>query len=147
MKISTRGRYGTRLVLNLAMNYGKGPLQLKNIAREQDISLNYIEHLIGPLVAAGIVRTARGASGGAWLAKPPRDIKVSDVVSLFEGSTAPVECVDNPGVCKRSTFCVTRDIWKEVKEAVNNVFESMSFQELVEKQNVKRKPEKGMYYI
>jgi Rrf2 family cysteine metabolism transcriptional repressor len=147
MKISTKGRYGTRVMLELANHWGKGPIQLKEIAKNQQISLNYIEHLIAPLIAAGLVKTARGSSGGIWLAKPPSEIKVSVVITLFEGSTAPVECVNDPGICSRSGFCVTRDIWADVKKAVDGVLESVTLQELVEKQKSKTESGSLMYQI
>jgi Rrf2 family cysteine metabolism transcriptional repressor len=147
MKISTRGRYGTRVMLELANHWGRGPIQLKEVAKNQQLSLNYIEHLIAPLVSAGLVKTARGASGGIWLAKPPGEIKVGEIISLFEGSTGPVECVDKPGICKRSDFCATRDIWADIKKAVDGVLESVTLQGLAEKQ--KRKSQSGslMYQI
>jgi len=147
MKISTKGRYGTRVMLELANHWGKGPIQLKEIAKNQQLSLYYIEHLIAPLVAAGLVKTARGSSGGIWLAKPPREIKVSELITLFEGSTAPVECVNDPGICGRSDFCVTRDIWADVKKAVDEVLESVTLQELVEKQKLKTQSDSLMYQI
>ena len=147
MKISTKGRYGTRVMFELANHWGKGPMQLKEIAKNQQFSLYYIEHLIAPLVAAGLVKTARGSSGGIWLAKPPREIKVSELITLFEGSTAPVECVNDPGICSRSGFCVTRDIWADVKKAVDGVLESVTLQELVEKQKHKTQSGSLMYQI
>jgi Rrf2 family protein len=134
-------------MLELANHWGKGPIQLKEIAKNQQLSLYYIEHLIAPLVAAGLVKTARGSSGGIWLAKPPREIKVSELITLFEGSTAPVECVNDPGICKRSDFCVTRDIWADVKKAVDGVLESVTLQELVEKQTRKTQSDSLMYQI
>jgi Rrf2 family cysteine metabolism transcriptional repressor len=147
MKISTRGRYGTRVMLELANHWGKGSTQLKEIAENQQLSLNYIEHLIAPLISAGMVKTARGSSGGIWLAKPPNEIKVGEIVSLFEGSTAPVECVNDPGICRRSDFCATRDIWMDIKKAVDGVLESITLQELVEKQKRKTLAVSMMYQI
>ncbi len=147
MKISTKGRYGTRVMLELANHWGEGPVQLKEVAKNQQLSLNYIEHLIAPLVSAGLVKTIRGSSGGVWLAKPPDKIKVSEIISLFEGSTAPVECVNDPGICRRSDFCVTRDIWTDVKKAVDGVLESITLQELVEKQKHKNQSGSLMYQI
>ena len=110
MKLSTRGQYGTRALLELALHYGEGPVPLKDIARSQQISLQYLAHLITPLVAAGIMRSTPGARGGVWLAKSPQEIKLSEVLQLLEGSLAPVECINNPEACSRSDLCVTRDI-------------------------------------
>ena len=96
MKLSTRGRYGTRVLLDLALRDGEGPIPLKDIAQRQQISLLYLEHLIAPLIAAGMVKSMRGARGGIWLAKLPQAIKLSEVVGLLEGSIVPVDCVSDP---------------------------------------------------
>ena len=147
MKLSTRGRYGTRALLELALHRGEEPISLKEIAKRQQISLSYLEHLITPLIAGGIVRSTKGPKGGISLAKNPGDIRLSQVINLLEGSMAPVECVDNPKVCSRSTSCVTRDIWSEIKKATNGVLESVTLQDLVERQKRKDKPEAVMYDI
>jgi len=147
MKLSTRGRYGTRALLDLALHQGEGPALLKNIARRQQISLRYLEHLITPLIAGGIVRSIRGARGGVWLAKAPEEIKLSEVIQLIEGSMAPVACVDNPEICSRSSFCVTRDVWKDMKKAMDEVLESTTLQDLVERQKKKEPSEQLMYYL
>ena len=147
MKLSTRARYGTRALLDLAINGGNGPVLLKDIAQRQQISLTYLEHLVTPLIAAGIVRSTRGPKGGVWLAKTPREINLDEVVQLFEGSTAPVECVSSPESCPRSGFCVTRDIWGELKKAMNGILESTTLQDLMERQRRKKQPEEMMYYI
>ena len=146
MKLSTRGRYGTRALLDLAL-HEEGPVLLKDIAQRQQISLQYLEHLITPLIAAGIIRSTRGARGGISLAKPPEQVKLSEVIQLLEGSIAPAECVNNPGVCSRSELCVTRDIWGELKKAMNGILESTTLQDLVERQKRKEQPEEVMYYI
>ncbi len=147
MKLSTRGRYGTRALLELALHYREGPVRLKDIAQSQQISLQYLEHLITPLVTAGIIRSTRGARGGVWLAKSPQQIKLSEVIGLLEGSIAPAECVNNPEICTRSELCVTRDIWGELKKAMNGVLESTTLQDLVERQKRKGRSEEVMYYI
>ena len=147
MKISTRGQYGTRALLELALHQREGPVPLKDIAQRQRISLQYLEHLITPLIAGGIVRSTRGARGGISLVKPPEEIRLSEVIQLLEGSVAPVECVDNPGVCNRSALCVTRDVWSELKRVMEGVLESTTLQDLVERQKRKERPEETMYYI
>ena len=147
MKLSTRGRYGTRVLLDLALHEGKGAVPLKDIAKRQQISLPYLEHLITPLVSAGIVRSTRGARGGVWLARPPEEIKLSEVIGLLEGSIAPVECVSDPKYCPRSDFCVTRDVWGELKKAMNGVLESTTLRDLVKRQKGKGQSEEAMYYI
>jgi Rrf2 family cysteine metabolism transcriptional repressor len=138
MKLSTRTRYGTRALLELALHRGEGPVFLKDIARQQQISLAYLEHLVAPLIYGGIIRSVKGPKGGVTLAKKPEEIKLLEVTRLLEGSLAPVECVDNPGICERSANCVTRDIWGEVKAAINGVLEATTLQDLVDRQK-KRK--------
>jgi Rrf2 family protein len=94
-----------------------------------------------------MVLSTRGPRGGVSLAKPPEEIRLSEVIQLLEGSIAPVECINNPGVCSRSELCVTRDIWGEMKKAMNGVLESTTLQDLVERQRRKGYPEEVMYYI
>ena len=147
MKLSTRGRYGTRALLDLALHRGEGPVLLRDIAARQQISVLYLERLIGPLIAGGIVRSTRGARGGVSLSKLPEEIRLSEVIRLLEGSIAPVECVDNPAVCDRSDSCVTRDIWGELANAMNRVLEATTLQNLVERQKRKEQSAEVMYYI
>jgi len=147
MKLSTRGRYGTRALLELALHHGKGPVPLKDIAQSQQISLPYLEHLITPLIAGGIVWSIRGARGGVSLARPPEEIRLSEVLQLLEGSIALVECVNDPKYCSRSDFCVTRDIWGELKKVMDGVLESTTLQDLVERQKRKGQSEEVMYHI
>jgi Rrf2 family protein len=147
MKLSTKGRYGTRALLELAIQEQEEPVLLRDIAKKQQISLPYLEHLIAPLIAGGIIRSTKGPRGGISLAKRPSEIKLSEVIQLLEGSVAPADCVDNPEVCDRSSSCVTRDIWSDLKKAMSQVLESTTLQDLVEKQKVKEQPKEAMYYI
>ena len=147
MKLSTRGQYGTRALLDLALHQREKPVLLKDIAQRQQISLPYLEHLISHLIAGGIVRSTRGARGGIWLAKSPQEIRLSEVIQLLEGSTAPVECVNDPKACSRSDLCVTRDIWAELGKAMDGVLESTTLQDLVKRHKMKEPPEAAMYYI
>ncbi len=147
MKLSTRGRYGVRALLDLALHQGEGSVLLKDIARRQEVSLAYLEHLIAPLIAGGLMKSTRGARGGVLLLKPPAEIKLSEVLELLEGSIAPVDCVNDPKACHRSASCVTRDIWTEMKTAMSQVLESTTLQDLVERQRQKGQTETRMYYI
>ncbi|UCE97750.1 MAG: Rrf2 family transcriptional regulator [Dehalococcoidia bacterium] len=147
MKISTRGRYGTRMLLDLAQHDNGERVLLRDISLRQGISLYYLERLISPLVVSGIIRTTRGPKGGVSLAKRPEKIKLSEVIRVLEGSTAPVECVKNPMVCDRSRLCATRDIWDELREKTDSFLESITIKDLVERQNQKMKSDKSMYYI
>ncbi len=147
MKLSTRGQYGTRALLDLALHQGEEPILLKDIARRQQISLRYLEQLIPPLIAGGIVRSTRGPKGGVALAKAPEEIRLSEVIRFLEGSMAPVECVNNPRACPRAKLCVTRDVWAELGKAMNGILESTSLQDLVERQRKKEQSGEVMYYI
>jgi len=137
MKLSTRARYGTRVLLELALHWGKGPVLLKDIAQRQQIPLPYLQQLIGPLVKKGIIKTTRGARGGISLLNPPKEVILSEVIQLLEGSITPVACVDNPELYPRSDTCVTHDIWTEVKKAMDGVLESTTFEDLVERKKEK----------
>jgi Rrf2 family transcriptional regulator, cysteine metabolism repressor len=147
MKISTKGRYGTRMLFELALHEGEGPVQLKDIAQRQGISLQYLEHLVGPLIAAGIIRSVRGARGGVLLRKRPEEIKLSEVVYALEGPLCVVDCLTSPESCTRYEFCTVREIWYNLKGAMDGILESTTLQELVEKQKKKVKPVEPMYYI
>ncbi|MFC1911692.1 RrF2 family transcriptional regulator [Chloroflexota bacterium] len=147
MKLSTRAKYGTRALLDLALHWGDEPVPLKDIARRQNIPLHYLEHLMTPLVAARIVASTRGAKGGLQLARPPQEVKLKEVIQLLEGSITPVECIDNPGCCPRYDLCVTRDIWDDMKKAIDGVLEATTLQDLVERQKKKVPPTEAMYYI
>ncbi len=147
MKLSTRARYGSRALLDIALNSNEEPVQLKDIAEREQISLQYLEHLITPLISAGIVRSQRGAKGGVMLARPASEIKLSEIVNILEGTIDPVECIEHPDICERSHSCVTRDIWDEVKKAMDAVLENITLQNLVERYMRKEKPEPVMYYI
>ena len=147
MRLSTKGRYGARAMLDLALNSNQGPVLLRDIARRQEVSEKYLEHSITTLRKAGLVRSIRGARGGYVLAKSPSQIRLSEIMEVLEGSMAPVECVDDPQVCQRAQLCVTRDIWAEIKEAVDKILESITLQDMVERQNRKRNSKAIMYDI
>jgi len=147
MKLSTKGQYGARAMVDLALHYGEGPVLLKDIAKRQQISERYLEHLMISLRVAGLANSMRGARGGFTLAKPPSQIKLSEIVQTVEGSLALVECVDDPNVCSRVDHCVTRDVWAEIKRAMDGVLESTTLEDLVQRQREKGKSGAVMYYI
>ncbi|XUW99708.1 MAG: Rrf2 family transcriptional regulator [Dehalogenimonas sp.] len=147
MKLSTRARYGTRALLDLAQHYGQEVVPLKDIARRQQISLPYLEHLVGPLVDAKLIQSVRGARGGLKLAKSPDDIRLNEVVSLLEGPIEPVDCIHSPDKCNRAKFCATRDVWDDLGKAINAVLEQTTLADLVAKQQAKMSPDGDMYYI
>lgn len=133
MKITTRSRYGTRMMVELAAHYDKGPLQIGEISRKQNLSVKYLEQLIIPLKRAGLVRSVRGPKGGHVLTRPPEEITVWDVVSVLEGSEGITVCVPNPDVCERSHFCPTRDIWNMVTKAIKETLSKITLADLVAK--------------
>jgi len=148
MKLSTRGRYGARAMLELAINYGKEPIQLREIAQRQEISGRYLERMMTALVSMGLVISSRGKHGGFCLAKPPEEIRLSQIIQVVEGSIAPVSCVDDPKLCNRVDICVTRDIWERLKNAMSGILDSITLQDMVEMQKEKlTKLKTQMYYI
>ena len=140
MKISTRGRYATRALFDLAQHYGEGPIVLSDVAARQEIPEQYLEHLISPLRNAGLVRSIRGASGGFMLAKPPSEIKISQIIQAVEGPTGITDCVDDPSCCPRSENCPTRDIWAKASAAMDSVFDSITLANLVERSGGNKLP-------
>ncbi len=147
MRLSTRGAYATRAMLDLALHDGQGPVALKDIARRQQISERYLGHLMDALRVAGLVKSARGARGGFALAKLPHEIYLSDIIRNVEGSIDIVKCVDAPDVCSRVASCAARDVWVQIKQAIYDVLQSITLQELVERQKKKSNLEAEIYYI
>jgi len=142
MKLSTRARYGIRASLELACNYGKGPLQIKIIAQRQEISVKYLEQLMAILKSTGFIRSIRGAKGGYILAKPPNQVKISDIFNALEGPIITVECLESDQYCARAADCVTRELWSQVQQAIIGVLESVTLKDLVER----TKSDKTSYY-
>jgi Rrf2 family transcriptional regulator, cysteine metabolism repressor len=147
MKLSTRTRYGMRALMDLTINGTGQPVQLKDIAERQSISLSYLEHLVIPLIAAGIVKSTRGARGGIMLAKPPQQIHLKEILEVLEGPLAPVDCLKDAASCSRSGICATQDIWDEMKKAMESVLESRTLQDLAAQQKSKERQPSSMYYI
>lgn len=131
MKISTKGRYGLRVMLELALRHGSGPVMMTTIAECQDISRKYIHSLLTSLKSAGLVRAVRGAGGGYMLSREPNKILLSDVVRALEGEFFPVDCVGDLSICERAEFCVTREIWRDLGEAVEGVLKKTNLEQLV----------------
>ena len=131
MKLSTKSRYGTRMMLDLAQHYGQGAIQLGEIAKRQKISLKYLEQIIRPLKKAGFVKSFRGAKGGHMLTKPPGEVTVGEVVALLEGGKTLVSCDKEPEVCNRVDTCVTRSIWVEAATAMYEKLATITFADLL----------------
>jgi Rrf2 family protein len=131
MKLSTRSRYGTRLILDMAQHQGKSPIQLGEIARRQNISLKYLEQIIRPLKRADYIKSFRGAKGGHVLNKPPEQITVGEVVALLEGGSFLTSCSKNSNVCDRTDRCPTRFIWIEASRAFFERLGQITFADLL----------------
>jgi Rrf2 family protein len=132
MKLSTKGRYGARAVLELAVRYGSGPVMVKEIAVNQGISERYLEHILNTLRTAGLVKSTRGAKGGYELSKPPSKITLGVIVRALEGPMDIAPCVDE-GECSRSSECVMYGIWKKVKESIDSVLDAITLEDMVMK--------------
>jgi Rrf2 family protein len=137
MKLSTRTRYGVRLMLDLAVNREKGQLFLKDIAREEEISEKYLSLIIIPLKAAGLVNSMRGARGGYTLAKDPSQITLKEIVDVLEGETCLVDCVKNSTSCPRADQCASRDLWAIVSRSISEALGSMTLEDLAKKSREK----------
>ena len=143
MKLSTRGRYGVRLMLELALHYGEGPILLRDIAERQGISEKYLWQLINPLKTTGLVNSQRGAHGGYVLGKAPEAISLKAILRILEGSLCLVDCVDNPALCERSPSCISREIWGEASKNMQQTLEDTTLAAMVERQKEKLKNETG----
>lgn len=136
MKISTKGRYALRLMLDLALHNTGEYITIKSISTRQEISDKYLEQIITQLSRAGYVKSIRGAQGGYRLAKAPEEYTVGMILRLIEGSLAPVSCLeDDAEPCSRSVQCATLDVWKQLYDAINNVVDNITLADLVDKQN------------
>jgi Rrf2 family protein len=134
-------------MLELAFRYGEGPIELKEIANKENISLKYLEQVINPLRAGGLVKAVRGSKGGYSLAKPPSEICLYDVIETLEGPLHLVDCLGDPKTCSRVPSCLTRDIWKEVSDAISKIFYSVTLEEMVNRKRDKEENHSPMYQI
>lgn len=142
MKISTKGRYALRLMLDLAAHSGDSPVSLKDIAARQQISEKYLEQIISVLNKAGYVKSVRGAQGGYQLKKQPSEYTVGMILRQTEGSLAPVDCIGEGGSCDRMELCVTIRIWQQIYDAVNQVVDNITLEDVLGWQ-----AEQGLDYI
>jgi Rrf2 family protein len=143
MKISTKGRYGLRALMDLAMHGRSGiPVFLSDIAKRQEISDKYLEQIATQLLRAGLVRTVRGRKGGYLLGKTD-----SEIIEVLEGSICLVDCVNDPDRCQKSSVCSTRDVWTVLGNKIEEVLSGYTLADLVRMQEQKSGSEAGMYYI
>lgn len=137
MKLSTKGRYGARAMLDIALHKDEGPCVMKDISARQNISPKYLDHILSSLRRAGLIKNIRGKGGGYLLARPASDINLKEIVEAVEGSLAPVECVDDARLCDRNATCPTIEIWRKMRDAIEGVLAASTLENLVEMQKSK----------
>lgn len=131
MKLSTKTRYGVRLMQSLSEKYGQGPIYLKDIAAQQGISEKYLSLIVIPLRAAGLVLSTRGAHGGYFLSREPSQITLKDIVDVLEGETCLVHCIKDASKCTRAPICPTRDVWTVIGERISETLRGITLEHLV----------------
>ena len=146
MKVSTKGDYGVRALVELAHHYGEGPVQSATIASRQEVPEPYLDQLLTTLRRAGFIRSVRGPQGGHALIREPDKVKLSEVMVALEGSLAPIACVDDPESCTKSGGCVQRGVWEEVRDATRAILENVTIGDLAEKEREFNR-NGGRYYI
>ena len=144
MRVSTKGDYGVRALIELALHYGEGPLQSAEIAARQRIPEPYLDHLLTTLRRAGFIRSIRGPQGGHELVREPGDIHMDKVLEALEGSLSPSSCLDESGQCAKHGGCPQRDVWQEVYDVTRGILHRTTIAELAAKE---RRPAGGRYYI
>lgn len=135
MKLSTKGRYGLRAMLDLALNQDKEAVPLSAVSERQSISISYLEQLIAKLRKAGLVNSIRGAQGGYVLSRPTTEISVGEILRALEGNLNPVDCSEIMGgeaTCSGSELCVTKYVWKRISDSINSAVDQIMLSELVE---------------
>ncbi|MEN6391896.1 MAG: Rrf2 family transcriptional regulator [Syntrophomonas sp.] len=134
MKLSTKGRYGLRAMVDIAQQQDAGPVAIHTIAQRQSLSSRYLEQLLIPLKQAGLVKSLRGAQGGYVLGRSAVKITVGDIIRVLEGPIAPVDCVNeiNPDECMRAEHCVTRKVWTRLRDTMNEVLDSYTLEDLAQ---------------
>lgn len=133
LKLSAKGRYGTRVMVDLARNYGQGYIFLSDIAKRQSISRKYLEQICISLKTAGLISSARGVSGGYALAEHPKDINLKDILETLEKDLSIAECLKTPYDCKRTDSCETREIWKLLRKNINSMLSSITLDDILKK--------------
>jgi Rrf2 family cysteine metabolism transcriptional repressor len=135
MKLSTKGEYGSRAMLELALHHDEGALHIRDISAAQDIPERFLEQILLQLKRAGYLRSKKGPKGGYFLAKPPSRISVAEVIRVMDGPLAPIDCVSVTAheSCPREAFCGLKGLWKEVRDAVAEILERTTFEEMAER--------------
>lgn len=149
MKISFRGDYALKALLDLALHYSKGVVKIQDMAKRQDIPFKYLEQILLMLKNAGYVKSQRGAKGGYHLAKEPKDITLGEIVRLMEGPISPITCVSKSAYqrCNEETTCVFRPIWEKIRIITEGVVDKTNFEDMCRKFEEAQYKELSMYYI
>jgi Rrf2 family protein len=149
MKLSTKGRYGLKAMLDLAVHSSEGQIALKSIAERQGLSENYLEQLFSVLKKSKLVKSIRGSQGGYMLAADADKITVGMILRALEGSLAPVDCVleSDPSSCERSDCCVTKIIWEKIRDSINNVIDSVTLKDLLDEYSKLKGSGEYTYFI
>ncbi len=139
LKLSTKGRYGTRLMLNLALHYNERskPVILKNVSNEEEISIRYLEQIVTPLRINKLIKSLRGAGGGYILSRHPSKISLLEIIETLEGRICLVDCIDNSDYCHRIPICSAHEIWKEATSILKEFFGAITLQDLIKIHNKK----------
>ena len=130
MKLSTKGRYGVKAMVELAINYGDAPVSIKTISGRQNISEYYLEQLFSPLRKAKLITSVRGAQGGYVLSRDPKDITVADIMFVLEGPIEVADCIDGTS-CDNVDCCATKLLWEKIKNSIDHVMESVTLEDIV----------------
>ena len=150
MKISAKGDYATRALQDLAIHYDQGPVPIETIAHRQGLPVRYLEQLLLGLKRAGFVGSRRGVNGGYYLAKPPREITIGQVMRVMDGPVAPIFCVTPAGrreVCPKEGACALQDIWAQVRDAVSRIVDVTTFEDIGRRARAKQETARVTYHI
>ena len=138
MKVSTRGRYAIRIMLDISINGNGKPVSFKDISQRQSISIKYMEQIGSMLTRAGFLKSVRGAHGGYYLVNKPHEYSIGDILRVTEGPLSPVSCIDEgEEVCPRKNECLTYNLWQKLDEAINDVVNNITLQDLIDEGNKK----------
>ncbi|MFQ5960886.1 MAG: RrF2 family transcriptional regulator [Candidatus Methylomirabilales bacterium] len=149
MKISTKGDYATRAVQELALHYNKGPLRIEDIAQRQDIPVRYLEQLLLILKRGGYLESKRGVRGGYTLARAPYQITLGEIIRLMEGPPAPIYCVDPSSheKCSVEKSCGFQSVWAEVRDTIAEILDTVTFEEICRRAQLRISPKSVSYQI
>jgi len=131
MKLSTKSRYAVRAMVDLAVHYKKEPVQIKDIAKREKLSVRYLENIFTQLRADGILNSEKGKGGGFYLSRKPTQITMLDIVQSVEGKLSIVDCVDFPSRCKKASICVSREVWQKISIGVKKILKNITLQDLI----------------